>query len=160
MISRALSRVSVLGTIFFLAAAFFLLPVRHAQTAADPWAKAQTVTPPEFVRELQDPKTSPTVVFVGFQRLFTAGHIRGSQYHGSSGNADGLHQLKTWATSLPKTTNLVIYCGCCPIERCPNLRPAFTTLREMGFTKLRVLLLPTSFEVDWADKGFPYEKGQ
>jgi thiosulfate/3-mercaptopyruvate sulfurtransferase len=160
MISRTVSRIVVLGAIFFLAATFFLLPVRQAQISAEPWAKAQTVAPADLVRELQDPKTSSTVVFVGFQRLYTAGHIRGSQYHGCGGNADGLNQLRTWAASLPKTTNLVIYCGCCPIERCPNLRPAFTTLREMGFTKLRVLLLPTSFEVDWAEKSYPFAKGQ
>jgi hypothetical protein len=46
------------------------------------------------------------------------------------------------------------------MERCPNSRPAFAALRDLGFTKLRVLDLPTSFEVDWADKGFPYDKGQ
>jgi len=30
----------------------------------------------------------------------------------------------------------------------------------MGFTKVRVLILPTDFEKDWAEKGFPYDKGQ
>jgi len=52
----------------------------------------------------------------------------------------------------------VIYCGCCPLERCPNIRPAFVALRQMGFTNVRVLLLPNSFEADWAGKGLPYEK--
>jgi hypothetical protein len=100
------------------------------------------------------------VLFVGFQRLFSAGHIKGAQYHGSGGTAEGLAQIKTWANSLPHSTNLVIYCGCCPMEHCPNVRPPFTLLREMGFTKVRVLILPTSFEVDWAEKGLPYDKGQ
>jgi hypothetical protein len=30
----------------------------------------------------------------------------------------------------------------------------------MGFSKLRVLTMPTSFEVDWAEKGYPYDKGK
>jgi thiosulfate/3-mercaptopyruvate sulfurtransferase len=68
--------------------------------------------------------------------------------------------MKAWAATLPKTTNVVIYCGCCPMERCPNVRPAFTALRELGLAKLRVLILPTSFEVDWAEKGYPYDKGK
>jgi hypothetical protein len=59
---------------------------------------------------------------------------------------------------MPRSTNLVIYCGCCPLEKCPNLRPAFIALHEMGFTNLRALILPTSFAVDWSDKGLPQEK--
>lgn len=131
-----------------------------AQNSSNPWADSQTVQPAELNKELSNPKTAPLVLFVGFQRLFTAGHIKGAQYHGSGGSADGLAQIKAWAASLPRTTNLVIYCGCCPMERCPNVRPAFTALRDLGFTKLRVLFLPTSFETDWAEKGLPYDRGQ
>jgi thiosulfate/3-mercaptopyruvate sulfurtransferase len=111
-------------------------------------------------KELVDSKTAPLVLFVGFQRLYRAGHIKGAQFHGSGGSADGLAQIKAWAASLPRSTNLVIYCGCCPMERCPNIRPAFEALRDLGFTKLRVLVLPNSFETDWANQGLPYDKGQ
>ena len=137
-----------------------LLATRYTAGATDPWTAAQTIQPADLVKELANSKTAPTIVFVGFQRLYTAGHIHGAQYHGSGGSADGLAQLKAWATSLPRSTSLVIYCGCCPLERCPNLRPAFSALHEMGFTKLRALILPTDFASDWADKGYPYDKGQ
>jgi len=53
----------------------------------------------------------------------------------------------------------VIYCGCCPFDHCPNIRPAYTALNAMGFKKLRVLVLPTNFATDWVDKGFPMQKG-
>jgi hypothetical protein len=46
------------------------------------------------------------------------------------------------------------------MDHCPNIRPAFAVLRDMGFTKLRLLVLPTSFEVDWANKNLPYVRGQ
>jgi hypothetical protein len=146
-------------------AVFFLLvvaliPLALAQNTPDPWTVSQSIQPGDLLKELSDPKTAPTVLFVGFQRLYTAGHIKGAQYHGTGGSAEGLTQIKSWAQSQPRSTNLVVYCGCCPMQRCPNIRPAFTTLRDLGFTKLRVLVLPTSFEVDWADKGFPYDKGQ
>jgi thiosulfate/3-mercaptopyruvate sulfurtransferase len=160
MFSRATPRFLALTSLLCIALSLILLVSRNAAGATDPWTPAQTVQPTELLKELADSKSAPTVVFVGFQRLFGAGHIKGAQYHGSGGNPDGLAQLKAWAASLPRSTNLVIYCGCCPLERCPNLRPAFAALRDMGFTKLRVLILPTDFAVDWAGKGYAYDKGQ
>lgn len=138
-----------------------VLPFTNAQySAGDPWTAAQTVQPADFAKELAAGKSKPTVLFVGFQRLYSAGHINGAQYHGSGGRPEGLAEIKKWAEPLPRSTNLVIYCGCCPLDHCPNLRPAFTTLHDLGFTNLRVLILPTSFAVDWAEKGLPYEKGE
>jgi thiosulfate/3-mercaptopyruvate sulfurtransferase len=136
------------------------LPVTNAQHSADPWTAAQTVQPADFAKELVGGKSKPTILFVGFQRLYSAGHIKGAQYHGSGGRTEGLAEIKKWAEPLPRSTNLVIYCGCCPLDHCPNLRPAFTALHKMGFSKLRALILPSSFAVDWADKGLPYEKGE
>jgi thiosulfate/3-mercaptopyruvate sulfurtransferase len=137
-----------------------VLLTASAQNPSNPWRDSQTVQPAELNKELVDSKTAPLVLFVGFQRLYRAGHIKGAQFHGSGGSADGLAQIKAWAASLPRSTNLVIYCGCCPMERCPNIRPAFETLRDLGFTKIRVLILPNSFETDWANQGLPYDKGQ
>ncbi len=136
------------------------IAVTHAQHSTDPWSTPQTVQPADFAKELSGDKSSPTILFVGFQRLYTAGHIKGAQYHGSGGRPEGVAEIKAWAAPLPRSTNLVIYCGCCPMEKCPNTRPAFSALHDMGFTNLRVLILPTSFAVDWADKGLPYDKGQ
>jgi len=138
----------------------FALLCLAQNSSSDLWEKSQTVQPTELARELNDGNKAPLVVFVGFQRLFTAGHIHGAQFHGSGGSAEGLAQLKTWAATLPRTSNVVLYCGCCPMEKCPNIRPAFTAFRELGFKNLRVLLLPNDFAADWADKGFPYDKGQ
>jgi thiosulfate/3-mercaptopyruvate sulfurtransferase len=143
-----------------LFAVLLLVAATRAQNSTDPWSAAQTVQPADFAKELSGGKSSPTILFVGFQRLYTAGHIKGTQYHGSGGRPEGVSEIKAWASSLPRSTNLVLYCGCCPLEKCPNIRPAFSALRDMGFTNLRVLLLPTSFAVDWADKGLPYDKGQ
>ena len=130
------------------------------QADTDPWTKAQTVQVADLAKELTDSKTAPTVVFVGFKRLYAAGHIKGAQYHGTAGNEEGLKELTAWAAGIPRTTSLVIYCGCCPMEKCPNTRPAFKALQGLGFKNLRVLLLPQDFMTDWAGKGFPYDKGE
>jgi thiosulfate/3-mercaptopyruvate sulfurtransferase len=143
---------------FFFAALTF--PQYRAQTTSDPWLTAQTVQPAVLAKDLADGKSTSTILFVGFQRLYASGHIKGAQYHGSGGNAEGLAEIKKWAASLPRPTKLVLYCGCCPMEKCPNIRPAFSALHEMGFTNLRVLILPNSFAIDWAEKGLPYDKGR
>jgi thiosulfate/3-mercaptopyruvate sulfurtransferase len=144
--------------------AFCFTPVRHVRSddrkPNDPWSAAQTLQASDLAREIADKSGSPpVVVYVGFRTLFAGGHIPGATFHGSASKEEGLAEIKKWAATLPRSTNLVIYCGCCPFEKCPNIRPAFTALHEMGFTNLRVLILPTSFAADWAEKGFPMEKG-
>ena len=160
MITRNLKRITSLGVLFAVAAALLLVSHVSLRAATDPWTSSQTVQPADLLKELNDSKSAPTIVFVGFNRLYTSGHIKGAQNHGMAGNDVGLQELKTWASSLPRSTKLVIYCGCCPMGTCPNIRPAFTALHDLGFSKLRVLLLPTDFAVDWADKGYPYDKGR
>ena len=122
---------------------------------------SQLVQPADLARELATPDVNarPTIVYVGFRTLFAGGHIPGATFHGSASTKEGLAEIKKWAADLPRTTKLVIYCGCCPFERCPNIRPAFALFQETGFTDLRVLELPTSFAVDWADKSYAIEKG-
>ena len=135
-----------------------------ADSPSDPWTSAQTVKPEEFVKELGETKAPaaerPVVACVGFHVLYEGGHIPGASFHGPGSKDEGLADLKKWAQGLPRSANVVLYCGCCPIARCPNLRPAFTALHDMGFTRLRVLLLPQNFATDWAGKGYPVEKGK
>jgi hypothetical protein len=133
-----------------------------AQTQADPWTVSETVTPADLEKELSDPNPAkrPIVACVGFKFLYDGGHVPGASYHGPAAKPEGLADLKTWARSLPKSSNVVLYCGCCPQVRCPNLRPAFIALHDAGFARLRVLLLPTNFGTDWAAKGYPVEKGK
>jgi thiosulfate/3-mercaptopyruvate sulfurtransferase len=166
MIRTILSRTSLLISLltFFFALALTTLPVPaiHGQEKknSDPWASSDTMPPDQFAKMLSDKYVSvPTVVFVGFRSLYVGGHVPDASFHGTASTEQGLAELKTWGTSLPRSTELVIYCGCCPMDKCPNIRPAYTALSSMGFKKLRVLVLPTSFAADWADKGYPIQKG-
>ena len=144
-----------------------LLPTRGpvansagASSPSDPWSAAQTISPTDFAKELQQRRDpAPVIIYVGFRVLYSGAHIPGAVFRGPGSTEQGLADLKKFAATLPKDSNVVVYCGCCPLDRCPNLRPAFTTLSEMGFTRLRVLILPTSFAADWVEKGYPVEKG-
>jgi thiosulfate/3-mercaptopyruvate sulfurtransferase len=134
----------------------------HAGDAGDPWSSSQTVQPADLAKELAAPAhpDEPAVVCVGFRPLYQGAHIPRAVFHGAASTEQGLAELKTWAKTIPKARNVVLYCGCCPMAHCPNLRPAFVAMRDMGFTNLRVLILPNDFNTDWIEKGYPVEKGK
>lgn len=132
----------------------------NQEKAVDPWSSAETLQPADLVREITDTKQTnpPTILAVGFRTLFEGGHVPGAVFHGTASNEKGMAELKKWLADLPRSTNLVIYCGCCPFDHCPNIRPAYKAARELGFTRVRVLVMPTSFAADWVDKGYAMEK--
>jgi hypothetical protein len=43
------------------------------------------------------------------------------------------------------------------MTKCPNIRPAYRTLKELGFTHIRVLSLPENLHADWVSKDYPSE---
>ena len=152
-----------------ISAAILLVPVLrsnqsgavHQEKTADPWTTAQVLEAAELVRQLGNSKggTAPAIVYVGFRTLFAGGHVPRASFHGTASKKEGLAELKKWAGALPRSTNVIIYCGCCPFDRCPNIRPAYKAVEDLGFTHVRVLVLPTSFAADWVEKGYPIEKG-
>jgi thiosulfate/3-mercaptopyruvate sulfurtransferase len=167
--SRALlacASIALSGAYLALLPAHSVLAARAAaipapQLQSDPWTAAQTVTPADLVKELATAKAAnrPVVVCAGFHVLYYEAHVPGSVFHGPASRPDGLQDLKQWAQAIPRTANLVVYCGCCPAVHCPNIRPAFEALQTMGFKHLRVLVLPTDLAKDWIGAGYATEKG-
>lgn len=152
--------------LFPLCSAIFAMLVLSGVTSLranpeDPWTLKQTVQPADFVKELQQEKDPyPTVIYVGVKTLYEGAHIPGAAFYGPGSTEQGLAELRKFASTLPKNSDVVLYCGCCPLEKCPNLRPAFTALKDIGFARLRVLILPTSFNTDWVEQGLPVHKGE
>jgi 3-mercaptopyruvate sulfurtransferase SseA len=130
-----------------------------AAATGEPWG-TNTVMPADFARELAGTAgpDKPVVVCTAPAFLYRAAHIPGAVLHGPASDPSGLSSLTTWAQTLPRATSLVIYCGCCPMRDCPNLRPAYTALNALGFAKVRVLVLADSFRADWIERGYPIEK--
>jgi thiosulfate/3-mercaptopyruvate sulfurtransferase len=135
-------------------------PARPADASPDPWTHAQTVEPATLAGELKDGNGSakPTVICVAPRALYNGAHIPSALFLGPGYMQEGIDSLKHWAQSVRRATHIVIYCGCCPIDRCPNIRPAFSALAGLGFTHVRVLLLPHDFRTDWIARGYPTEK--
>lgn len=118
---------------------------------SNPWSNSQLLEPSKLAVILKTGETkSPVILNIG-----TVEDISGAQHIGTVNNAENLKKFRTKVTALPKNTELVIYCGCCPFTKCPNIRPAFNELNKLGFTNIKVLDLPTNLKTDWIAKGYP-----
>jgi thiosulfate/3-mercaptopyruvate sulfurtransferase len=121
--------------------------------------KAQLIQPGELNQLLKaGGGDKPLVLQVGSRVLFDQAHIAGSEYGGAGSQTAGLQQLQGRVAPLPRTTLIVVYCGCCPWNRCPNIAPAMKVLRDLGFTRVKALYIADNFGADWADKGYPVER--
>lgn len=140
----------------------------HAQFSGAPAAdsalsipKTQLIQPEELNRLLQaQGATKPLVFQVGSHQLFAQAHIAGSEYLGPGSQPAGLKLLQTRVAPLGRKTFIVLYCGCCPWERCPNLGPAYKLLHDLGFANLKVLYVGNNLGADWVAKGYPVARGQ
>ncbi|MFL6415643.1 MAG: rhodanese-like domain-containing protein [Bryobacteraceae bacterium] len=101
----------------------------------------------------------PTLIFVGYHPLFVGAHIKGAIFAGPGSKPEGIDQLKAVVRNIPRAHAVVVYCGCCPFDRCPNVQPSYKALREMGFTHVSVLHIPTNLHTDWVEKGYPTTRG-
>ncbi|HYM79036.1 MAG TPA: rhodanese-like domain-containing protein [Candidatus Dormibacteraeota bacterium] len=143
----------------FLFAAFSLISI----PATAQWssiAPGRLINPEDLVKMLQTAKEKPLMLQVGSHVLFTQAHIPSSEYVGAASTEAGLQQLRKRVESLPRTKFIVLYCGCCPWNHCPNVKPADDALHAMGFTNVKVLYIADNFGTNWVDKGYPTAKGE
>lgn len=115
------------------------------------WTKNELMEPSTLAAILKNPKASKPLIF----NIGVVDDIKGAKNMGASSEKENLARLKKTLSKLPKTTAIVVYCGCCPFDRCPNIRPAFQALKDGGFTKGLLLNLPTNVKTDWISKGYP-----
>jgi hypothetical protein len=127
-----------------------------SQDTADPWPKAVLLEPASLAQTLNAGK-APVVISVAFPNLYHANHIVHAIDAGPGSKPEGIELLKKAVANLPKDADIVVYCGCCPMVKCPNIRPAYRTLKELGFTHIRVLSIPTNMHDDWYTKNYPSE---
>jgi thiosulfate/3-mercaptopyruvate sulfurtransferase len=98
------------------------------------------------------------VLYVGPDALFGRGHVPGARNVGAVDSDRGRRALSEALAAIPAETDIVLYCGCCPVRSCPNIRPASAAIRTLGRANAHVLDLPTRFSTDWSDKGYPVER--
>ncbi|MDQ6706180.1 MAG: rhodanese-like domain-containing protein [Acidobacteriota bacterium] len=129
-----------------------------SQEPAGPWPKSDILEPAILAHAIRSPKP-PIVISVAFPALYRSKHILHAIEAGPGSKPEGLDALKKAAGGYPKDGDIVIYCGCCPMTKCPNVRPAYRLLKELGYSRVRVLKIPTNKHDDWYTKNFPSENG-
>jgi rhodanese-related sulfurtransferase len=143
------------------AAALLLCVAVPGEAAGKPASSipaASLVQPAQLASQLQDKSSAkPLLLQVGFRTLYDQAHIPGSEYAGPTSSDAGLQALRDRVARLPKDAAIVIYCGCCPWSRCPNVAAAFDALGALGFGNVKVLYIADNFGADWVDKGYPVE---
>jgi rhodanese-related sulfurtransferase len=156
------ARLRSLVLIFAKFAAVTSFALAHGRVETEdplPLESAQVIHADELASALKGAQKR-IVLYVGPKLIYTQAHIPGAENVGPVGTPEGMEKLRARAASLPKDGAVVIYCGCCPWNHCPNIRPAYAALKKAGFTKVRVLYLENSLETNWKDKGFPVANGE
>lgn len=143
-----------------LAAAFVALTLPTSGAPAAGGAdKGALIEPAALAGVLRSNVKKPVIFQVGFRVLYEQARIPQSRYVGPGSREDGLAELRSAASPLPRDTAIVLYCGCCPWARCPNVQPAYEALRNLGFSNVKILFIAKNFGADWVEKGYPVEKG-
>lgn len=147
-----------------LLSACLLLLAAHFAVAAQPASSipaARLVQPADWAAKVKDGSAAGTLTLhVGFKTMFDQAHIPGSEYAGPGNTGAGLQVLRDRVAGMAKDAPILIYCGCCPWERCPNMAAAHDVLVELGFTNVRAMIIKDNFGTDWVDKGYPTAKAQ
>jgi 3-mercaptopyruvate sulfurtransferase SseA len=151
--------------LLFLTVALAVAPL-HAQFASptDPVSasvipKDQLIQPEQLHRQLEA-HTRLLILQVGSKVLFQEAHIPGAEYAGPAARPEGLAALRARVQPLPRTQPIVLYCGCCPWDHCPNIGTAWQMLHSMGFTHVRALYLANNFGANWVALGYRAESSQ
>lgn len=151
----------ILSTLALGAAAVLPAP---AQFAAQPASAltipaAQLMQPEDLNKLLQRSQAQkPLILQVGSRVMFNEAHIAGAEYAGPGSREEGLDTLRNRVDSLSRKVSIVIYCGCCPWNRCPNVGPAYKLLSDMGFVHVKVLYIADDFGTDWVNMGYAVER--
>ena len=133
---------------------FFIFFIGQKAMAQNPvnWTPDQLMNPSELSTILKDNKKIPVIFSVGPGAV-----IPHSKDIGMIKEAENMKSFKEALEKLPKDTQVVIYCGCCPYEHCPNVRPAIQLLKDLKFTNFKLLDLPHNIKIDWMNKGYPVQ---
>ncbi|MDQ3045943.1 MAG: rhodanese-like domain-containing protein [Bacteroidota bacterium] len=122
-------------------------------SSAQDLKKEQLIEPSELAKKLSDPESLKPVVF----NVGPVDQIKSAINIGAVNTEAGMKKLRLEVAKIPKNKAVVVYCGCCTSANCPNIRLAINYLVSAGYTKAKVLNIPTGIKEDWVQKNYPME---
>ncbi|MEO9004606.1 MAG: rhodanese-like domain-containing protein [Ginsengibacter sp.] len=117
------------------------------------WTKDQLIEPAVLAKTIESNENLPLIYCIGPGVI-----IPHSINIGMTEDKTNIEKFEAAISKVPRDANIVIYCGCCPFAKCPNVRPAIASLKQMKFTNYHLLNLPTNIKTDWISKGYPQVK--
>lgn len=135
--------------IFFLVIFLMIGGMACAQAPIN-WTANQLMQPSELALKINAHEKLPVIISIGPGAIIPNSIDIGMISDGN--NKDKFIQA---ISKLDKNSSIVIYCGCCPFDRCPNVRPAIEELKKRKFTNYKLLNLSTNIKTDWISKGYP-----
>ena len=140
----------------------FLIPVIAFITLSftlsgdTPWTADQLYDPTKLAAVIKDAKAKkPIIINTGTMR-----NIKGAIKYGPVSDYKGMDAFVAGVAKIDKTKEIVIYCGCCKLDHCPNIDPAYKHLKEKGFKNVKILNLVEDFVFEWTQKGYPMDAKQ
>ena len=138
-------------TLKCLAVFSFVLSISVAKAQSPKnWDDKQLIESAELATIINTNNSIPVIISVGPGAV-----IPHSINAGMANSKEGIENLRSALKNISLKEKIVLYCGCCPFEHCPNVRPAIDLLKELKFTNYYLLNLSTNIKVDWIDKGYP-----
>lgn len=129
----------------------FFTSTVQAQHFGEPWTVEQLMTPSSLANKINRNQMQHTIVInIGPDAL-----IKDSHHIGPTSLSENVEKLKVFLADISKDKEVVLYCGCCPFDICPNIRPAFQLLMNLGFSRGKLLDIPKNIKTDWIAKGYP-----
>lgn len=119
-----------------------------------PWIKSDLMKPSQLSTEIKNGKASNTLIL----NVGSVEDIKGAVNFGAMLSEDNMQKFKHYLAKVPKDQSIVIYCGCCPIDVCPNVKPAYNFLKKNGYANFKILNLKDNLNIDWTSKGYPMKK--
>lgn len=121
------------------------------KTSHFPWTADQVIEPATLASEIKaDAANNILILNTG-----PVDDIKGAVNIGAVEEKKNIRKLKRFLKDVPKDKSIVFYCGCCNMETCPNIVPAFDLLKKEGFTNFKILDIKENLSEEWISKGYP-----
>lgn len=143
----------------------FCATVASAQNSKHPSLNYPTIECSELDAKIKA-KKSPIILFCGDvsekdkrESAYNNKMISGSLSMGSV-DAKGEWKIRMRnALSKAKLNNnfskeIVVYCGCCSSDNCPNVEPVILELKKLGYQNVKGLYFFEGYLPDWAGKKY------
>jgi hypothetical protein len=131
-----------------------LAPKLNVPVKAELWTDEQLIAPDQLAAMIKTGSGDKPVIF----NIGAVEDIQDARHIGPVNNAAHLEAFTRALNNLSRNAPLIIYCGCCPFTKCPNIRPAFAQMQKMGFSNIKLLNLETNLKTNWIAKGYPMAK--